>query len=66
MKYLLAVALLTCGCAGPSKARYAELLHECRESNREHLRMLHEYEKMQCKSHPEQAHGMAEFGLGGF
>jgi hypothetical protein len=40
----LAAGLLA-GCAGPSKARYVELLHECREANREHLRMLQEYDK---------------------
>ena len=59
------------GCAGPSKARYAELLHECRDVNREHLRMLREYEGYQCvkglaHGGPEQAAGIAEMGLGGF
>lgn len=35
---------LLSACAGPSRARYAQLLGECRSANREHLRMLKEYE----------------------
>lgn len=37
--------MLVAGCAGPSRARYAELLHECREQNREHVRLLREYDE---------------------
>lgn len=40
---LFGVVLLS-GCAGPSKARYAELLHECREANRERERIIREYD----------------------
>jgi hypothetical protein len=54
------------GCAVPSRARYAELLHECRELNREHLRLLKTYEATECAAHPEQLHGAAEMGLGGW
>lgn len=39
-----ALMLAACRTTGPSKARYAELLHECREHDREHLRMLKAYE----------------------
>lgn len=61
-----AVAVALMGCAGPSKARLKVLLHECRDSNRERLRMLREYENMNCSSHPEQTAGSLEMGLGGF
>jgi hypothetical protein len=63
---VLFIVVLLAGCTGPSKARYAQLLGECRNANREHLRMLKEYEKLECKSHPEQAAGSVEMGLGGF
>lgn len=66
-------ALYVMGCAAPSRARYAELLHECREQNREHLRMLREYDGIDCRDvrgvpvgRPEQAAGAAEMGLGGY
>lgn len=45
MRLICLVALFFAGCAGPSRARYAELLHECRESNREHLRMIQLYDQ---------------------
>lgn len=35
---------------GPSRARYRQLLHECREANREHLRMLEAYDAEASKS----------------
>lgn len=57
--------LCVLGCAGPSKARYRTLLAECREQNQEHLRMLHEYERM-CPRGPEQGSGASELGLGGW
>lgn len=41
---IFVIALALFGCAGPSKARYAELLHECRDANREHLRLVKEYQ----------------------
>lgn len=54
------------GCAQPSRQRLAELLGECREHNREHLRMLREYEaRGQCRG-VEQGFGSAEAGLGGW
>ena len=53
------------GCAGPSKARYAQLLHECRDLNREHVRMLKEYDSAKCDARPTETYGGAEFGLGG-
>lgn len=61
------VCLALFGCAhGPNKKKLRTLLSECREVNREHLRLLKEYEKMDCKAHPEQGLGSAEMGLGGF
>lgn len=45
---LMGLMMLAAGCAespiGPSKDRLQVLLHECRESNREHLRLLKEYD----------------------
>lgn len=52
--------------AGPSKTRYAELLHECREANREHLRIIREYQNMDCRTNPDQQFGAVEHGLGGY
>lgn len=66
---LLIIVVTLTGCAGPTRARYKELLAECREQNREHLRMFHEYAKsveLCGGKHPEQSHGVAEMGLGGF
>jgi hypothetical protein len=57
------------GCAGPSKTHLVRLLGECRASNREHLRLLREYQTVaeQCNAkHPEQIQNQAEFDLGGF
>jgi hypothetical protein len=64
---LLVVAPMMAGCVatGPSRAQYANLLRECRELNREHLRLLKEYERRHCEGNPEQMHGAAEMGLGG-
>ena len=44
----LAVAAALAACSGPSKARYTELLHQCRQANREKLRMLKEYDASTC------------------
>lgn len=59
-----------CGCAasskaGPSKARYADLLHECREANRERARLIKEYERANCATNPEQNFGAVNFGEAG-
>jgi hypothetical protein len=35
------------GCAGPSKARYRELLGECREHQREYVRLLKAYSEIE-------------------
>lgn len=51
---------------GPSRERLVVLLRECREANREHLRMLKEYDAARCSARPEQAHGAVEFDLGGY
>ena len=64
----LAVALLA-GCSGPSRNQYAILLHECRESNREHLRLYKACEERLVVNGvpvPEQSRGSAEMGLGGY
>ena len=61
---LTAVVILT-ACSGPSKAQYVKLLHECREANREHLRMIKEYDAANCDSRPEQGFGTVEMGIGG-
>jgi hypothetical protein len=45
MRTLIVAVVALSACAGPSKARYVELLHECRVANREHLRMVKEYDK---------------------
>jgi hypothetical protein len=70
---LAAAVLWITGCAGPSRAQYARLLHECREANREHLRMLREYDGIDCRNdrgepigRPEQGAGTVEMGLGGY
>ena len=63
------VGIVVCfmtGCAGPSKARLQVLLHECREQNRERVRVIREYEGMKCERHPESAHGVLNFGEAGF
>lgn len=63
-------AVLLGGCSvlnpKPTRTQYAELLHQCRDANREHIRMLKEYEKMKCESHPEQGAGSVESDLGGY
>ncbi len=41
---LAVVAAALAACAGPSRARYEQLLHECRDANREHLRLIQEYD----------------------
>ena len=41
---LMAVAVTLSACAGPSKNQLRQLLHECREVNREHLRMIKAYD----------------------
>ena len=64
----LAVAFLA-GCAGPSRKQYAVLLHECRESNREHLRLYKACEERLVVNGvpvPEQTSGSVEMGLGGW
>jgi hypothetical protein len=63
----LALPLLAgCVATGPTRSQYANLLRQCREINREHLRMLKEYERLHCESNPEQQHGAVEMGLGGY
>lgn len=54
------------GCAGPSKPRLRTLLSQCREHNREHLRLLKAYERMDCKTHPVQTFDATQMDLGGF
>jgi hypothetical protein len=66
---LCAVAFVLSGCAGPSRKQYAALLHECRELNREHLRLYKACEERLVVNGipvPEQAAGAAEAGLGGW
>ena len=61
-------AALICGCAEPSRKRYAVLLSECRESNREHLRLYKACEERLVINGvpvPEQSFGSVEMGLGG-
>ena len=59
----LALALL-CGCAGPSKARYKILLSECRQHEREYVRLLKETQTL-CPNGAEQGFGTVGFGEGG-
>lgn len=54
------------GCASPRKDifRMKELLAECRKSNRENARLVHEYQG-QCARGPEQQFDSVNFGDGG-
>ena len=56
-------------CAGPSRSQYAQLLHECREVHREDVRLNQACEErlnVNGIPAPEQSHGKAEMGRGGF
>jgi hypothetical protein len=63
--WMMALCVATCGCAGPSRARYKVLLHQCREQNRERGRILQEA-AVRCPYLPEQLHGATDFGEAGF
>lgn len=52
------------GCSGPSKARYKELLGECREHQRAYVRLLKEAGEM-CGKAPQQKLGEVGMGEGG-
>ncbi len=61
-----AMCLALFGC-GPSKlVRTQHLLHECREANREHVRLLKMYDSVDCETRPGQGFGAAESDLAGF
>lgn len=51
--------------AGISKARLRELLSQCREANRERVRIIKEYEAADCKTNPAQDFGTINFGEAG-
>ena len=59
------MTLSGCASSGPSKDRFKELLHECREANRERVRIIKEYEALGCSSNPEQSFGTVNFGEAG-
>lgn len=59
-----ALALVSFGCAGPSRKQYAHLLHECREHLREYQRVVKSFED-HCQLGPEQASGVIGFGEAG-
>lgn len=62
---IVAVAVFLAGCSGPSKTQYAKLLHECRVSNRERVKIIKAYEAAECKTNPEQPMGALNFGEAG-
>lgn len=62
---IVVAVIVLCACAGPSKYRLRVLLSECRQANRERARLLKEAEDY-CPKMPEQEHGVAGFGEGGF
>lgn len=43
--FFMCLGMLLNGCAGPSKARYKELLHQCRVHEREYVRLDKELAK---------------------
>lgn len=63
MKILICLCLSLTACAGPSKARYKELLHECRIQNRERARIIEEYRK---GFNPEQSYSVVNFNEAGY
>lgn len=48
--------------AGPSRERLVVLLHECRVANREHLRMLQEYDAREAKRSEPRVENLPDGG----
>ncbi len=62
-----ATLMIMSGCAspGPSKERLRDLLSQCREANRQRVRIIKEYEAADCRVNPEQDFGTINFGEAG-
>lgn len=66
--FLAFAALMTlsgCGTTGPSKARLRELLAQCRDANRQRVKVIKEYEAADCRVNPAQDFGTINFGEAG-